>query len=248
MITREQSNLLSGSPIVFISGVSDANSSSYFDHYAVLCYLNVNRPKTVHKSVKFRAFRKIPVPAYQNDVKVVLNNQNKTSDNINELIDYYNSTLQNLTDKYAPLQCKKIALRPHSPCYTSALGREKRAHRRGERVATRTQLEVDRQIVQNMYRRRNEQLVEAKSTYFTNKVKESKVDPKALFRLTRNMMGNSGDKILPVHTCKRKLANDFSAFFTNKILNIRRELGLTDTHTGGSVTYWSSTKYLYGCY
>ena len=33
-------------------------------------------------------------------------------------------------------------------------------HRRGEIVAGRTQLEVDRQIVQNMYRRRNEQLVE----------------------------------------------------------------------------------------
>ena len=141
-----------------------------------------------------------------------------------------------LTDKYAPLQCKKIALRPHSPWYTSALRREKRARRRGERVAARTQLEVDQQIVQNMYRRRNEQLVEAKSTYFTNKVKESMDDPKALFRLTRNMMGNSGDKILPVHTCKRKLANDFSAFFTNKILNIRSELGLTDTHTGVSVT------------
>ena len=32
-----------------------------------------------------------------------------------------------------------------------------------------------------MYRRQNEQLVEAKSTYFTNKVEESKDDPKALF-------------------------------------------------------------------
>ena len=49
------------------------------------------------------------------------------------------------------------------------------------------------------------------------------------------MMGNSGYKI-PVHTCKRKLANDFNTFFTNKILNIRSELGLTDTHTGDSVT------------
>ena len=85
VITREQSNLLSGSPIVFISGVSDANSSSSLDHYAVLCYLNVNRPKTVHKSVNFRAFIKIPVPAYQNDVKMVLNNQSKTPDNINDL-------------------------------------------------------------------------------------------------------------------------------------------------------------------
>ena len=86
-----------------------------------------------------------------------------------------------------------------------------------------------------MYRRRNEQLVEAKSTYFTNKVEESKDDPKALFRLTRNMMGNSGEKILPIHTCKRKLAIDFNAIFSNKKMNIRSELGLTGTHTGGSV-------------
>ena len=84
-----------------------------------------------------------------------------------------------------------------------------------------------------MYGRRNEQLVEAKSTDFTNKVKESKDDPRALFPLTRNMMGNSGDKILPVHTCKRKR---FQRLFTNKILNIRNELGLTDTQTEGSVT------------
>ena len=39
VITRKKSNLLRGSPIVFISGVSDASSSSSLDHYAVLCYL-----------------------------------------------------------------------------------------------------------------------------------------------------------------------------------------------------------------
>ena len=46
-------------------------------------------------------------------------------------------------------------------------------------------------------------------------------------------MGNNGDTILPFHTCKRNMANDFSAF--NKILNIRSELRLTGTHTGVSV-------------
>ena len=117
---------------MFISRVSAANSSSSLDHYAALCYLNVNRDKNVHKSVKFRAFRKMPVPPYQNDVKVVLKNKSKTPENINDLIDYYNSTLQNLTDTYAPLQCKKFALRPHSPWYTSALRREKRVRRRGD--------------------------------------------------------------------------------------------------------------------
>ena len=40
------------------------------------------------------------------------------------------------------------------------------------------------------------------------------------------MMGNSGETVLPLHTSKRNLANDFSAFFYNKILTIRSELGL----------------------
>ena len=53
VITREHSNLLKRLPVVFISGVSDVKSSSSLDHFAVLRYLNVNRPKTIHKSVKF---------------------------------------------------------------------------------------------------------------------------------------------------------------------------------------------------
>ena len=65
-----------------------------------------------------------------------------------------------------------------------------------------------------MYRRRNEQLVEAMTTYFTKKVEESKDNPKALFRLTRNMMGNSGETVLPLHTCKRNLAISVSSFTT----------------------------------
>ena len=37
---------------MFVSGVSDVNSSSSLDHFAVLCYVNVNRPKTIHKYVQ----------------------------------------------------------------------------------------------------------------------------------------------------------------------------------------------------
>ena len=100
-----------------------------------------------------------------------------------------------------------------------------------------------------MYRSRNGQFVEAKSTYFTNKIKESKDDPKALFRLTRNMMGNSGDKNLPVHACKRKLANDLSPFLPTNIEH--RERTRIDSYTymrfGDKLFFRSSTNYLYGC-
>ena len=67
------------------------------------------------------------------------------------------------------LGCRSI----HASWYTSALRQEKRVRRRSERVAARTMLEDDRQIVQaqDMYRRRNE---EAKTSFFTNKIEESK--------------------------------------------------------------------------
>ena len=91
-------------PVVFICGVSNVKSSSSLDHFAVLCYLNVNRPKTINKSVKFRAFRNIPVSDYRNDVKLLMCNRRKPKKNIDDLINNYNSTLQKLTDKYAPLQ------------------------------------------------------------------------------------------------------------------------------------------------
>ena len=97
-------------------------------------------------------------------------------------------------------------------------------------------LEVDRQIVQDMYRKRNEQLFEAKTSYFAKEVEESKDNPNALFRLTINMMGNSGEKILPSHTSKRNMENDLSAFFYNKILTIRSELGLPGLYKCGSMT------------
>ena len=62
---------------MFISGVSDVKSSSSLDHFAVLCYLNMNRPKTIYKSVKCRGFTNIAVSDYRNDVKLLMCNRRK---------------------------------------------------------------------------------------------------------------------------------------------------------------------------
>ena len=41
MISTVQCNLVRRSPVVFILGVTDANSSLSFDYYDALCYLIV---------------------------------------------------------------------------------------------------------------------------------------------------------------------------------------------------------------
>ena len=49
-------------------------------------------------------------------------------------------------------------------------------------------------------------------------------------------MGTSGETILPLHTCKINMSNDCSAFFYNKILTIKSELGLPGLYKCGSMT------------
>ena len=51
---------------------------------------------------------------YRNDVKLLMCNRRKPQKNIDDLTNNYNSILQKLTDKHAPLQCKTISLRPQA--------------------------------------------------------------------------------------------------------------------------------------
>ena len=154
VITRDDSSILKSQPIVFISGVSDSRSNSVLDHYAVLCYLNLSRPKTTYKTIKFRAFRKIPIEQFRQSVSEIITTTNDC-ENVMEIINHYDVKLQGVTDQYAPMQCKTISLRPHAPWYNDELHQDKRDRRRLERIAAHSQLEVDRQIVDELYLKRN---------------------------------------------------------------------------------------------
>ena len=54
---------------------------SAIEEYILLLLLNVNRPKPIHKSVYFRAFRNIRVLDYRNDVKLLMCNRRNPQKN-----------------------------------------------------------------------------------------------------------------------------------------------------------------------
>ena len=221
VITRDTSGLLRSPPVISISGVGDLTGASSCDHYAVWCYLNIARPKTISKTVTYRSLRKIPIHDYRADILRVVECNSKTA---GALVEQYNGKLQALTDKYAPPQNKTITLRPHAPWYTEALRREKRERRKCERTATRTLLTVDREIAEERYARRTVQIEQAKAAYYTSQIDKNKGDSKTLFKLTNSLMGKNGETILPTHSCDKTLADQFLSFFHNKIDNIRTGL------------------------
>ena len=221
VITRDTSGLLRSPPVISISGVGDLTGASSCDHYAVWCYLNIARPKTISKTVTYRSLRKIPIHDYRADILRVVECNSETA---GALVKQYNGKLQALTDKYAPPQNKTITLRPHAPWYTEALRREKRERRKCERTATRTLLTVDREIAEERYARRTVQIEQAKAAYYTSQIDKNKGDSKTLFKLTNSLMGKNGETILPTHSCDKTLADQFIFFFHNKIDNIRTGL------------------------
>ena len=218
VITRDTSGLLRSPPVISISGVGDLTGASSCDHYAVWCYLNIARPKTISKTVTYRSLRKIPIHDYRADILRVVECNSETA---GALVEQYNVKLQALTDKYAPPQNKTITLRPHAPWYTEALRREKRERRKCERTATRTLLTVDREIAEERYARRTVQIEQAKAAYYTSQIDKNKGDSKTLLKLTNSLMGKNGETILPTHSCDKTLADQFLSFFHNKIDNIR---------------------------
>ena len=221
VITRDTSRLLRSPPVISISGVGDLTGASSCDHYAVWCYLNIARPKTISKTVTYRSLRKIPIHDCRADILRVVECNSETA---GALVEQYNGKLQALTDKYAPPQNKTITLRPHAPWYTEALRREKRERRKCERTATRTLLTVDREIAEERYARRTVQIEQAKAAYYTSQIDKNKGDSKTLFKLTNSLMGKNGETILPTHSCDKTLADQFLSFFHNKIDNIRAGL------------------------
>ena len=70
----------------------------------------------------------------------------------------------------------------------------------------------------------NKLLRQARVTYYSDKVESCGRDHKSLFKITKNILGGSNEVILPSNASSKKLAQDFSDFFINKIECIRSEI------------------------
>ncbi|XP_078340537.1 uncharacterized protein LOC144627416 [Crassostrea virginica] len=118
LITRENSSILSETPSIQDPHLCDNKGIPSGDH---LAFFSSRRSHT----------------------SAVLRNPKGSSE---ELVKVYNSKVQNIIDKHAPLQRKVILLRPNTQWYTDELHAAKRERRKAERQMRKTTLEVHKQI------------------------------------------------------------------------------------------------------
>ena len=70
----------------------------------------------------------------------------------------------------------------------------------------------------------NRLLKHARIEYYSHKVESCGHDQKNLFKITKNLLGDTNEVILPTNKSSKKLAQDFSDFFIDKTEDIRTGL------------------------
>ena len=163
IIDRQDDNVLSS-----FSVLSDLPS----DHKAVLCSVAFSRPKATKSHFTVRRLLDIDMTAFKLDLlNLPLSPDSQGfSNDPNELVDVYNSVLQETLDKHAPGESRSITLRPHAPWFTDGLRELKREKRRCERAYRKFGLVVHEQIYRDKCRRYNMMLNQAKTQYYQTKI------------------------------------------------------------------------------
>ena len=211
VITRQVDGILSGLPVV---------DRMFSDHLSVLSTLNVPKPNT---TVKERAYRKIKAIDIDSLTKDLEESDlcRDTPAELAELVHCYNTTLADLLDKHAPLQRKRVTVRPRVPWYNDDILAAKRMRRKAERkwratksVADLNNYKAKRNLATNLMNR-------ARTAYYKNLIDENSSDQKRLFKVAKQLMKQDTAVPFPPHSDPSVLANDFGNFFVEKITKIR---------------------------
>ena len=204
-------------------GVSRCAPGMYFsDHCSVDCVTNIERPTIQMKKVKYRKLRDIDVDQL---VHIFQHESLHNTDDLDELVDLFESRLETSLDKQAPEKCKQISVRSViNSWFTKDILEQKQKIRSLERKWNRYELDSIWEEIKKERRAYKYMIRTEKRRVIQEKVLECGNDAKKLYGLINYLIGNVQENPLPEHSSDEQLANSFADFFIEKIEKIRRDL------------------------
>ena len=101
------------------SGLEVSNITSDFftsDHAFLIGNLSISQPTSLHKKVLMRKLCSIDHDNFKCDIISAVKEMSNTED-LDDLVDQYNSKLSSILDKQAPQVCKSITIRDELPWF-----------------------------------------------------------------------------------------------------------------------------------
>ena len=217
VMTREDESIVSSLSVT---------PAAFSDHHVVK--FNIPGKTTIgeQKTIKVRNLKGIDISKLKEDIEMSLRD---LPQDLDERVQFFNTTLSDLMEKHAPEQEKVVKLRPYAPWYNNRIQQAKQERRKAERRWKKTGLEIDQQIVKEKHRLVQNMCAEAKKKYYNDKINDNEANSKALFQISSALLQKEKNTALPSHSSPDILANIFAGYFTEKISKIRNELSQSIT-------------------
>ena len=94
-----------------------------------------------------------------------------------------------------------------------------------------SKLTIDREIFVAQKHLVNSMLIRAKANYYTSLIESSTNNPRQLWSTINTISGRSKLQMLPEHDNITILSNQFNQFFTDKVAQIRTDIGILPHRT-----------------
>ncbi|XP_046579589.1 uncharacterized protein LOC124287149 [Haliotis rubra] len=192
------------------------------DHHLLTIGLDTTRPLHPTKSIRCRNISKIYQESFRSDLeKSRLLSETPTE--CADIVDLYNTFLLELLDKHAPEKVRKIPYRPETAwIFTPAISDAKAERRAAERLRRKTRLEVYRQMYCVLQNKVSIAIRRSKTEFMNSKIRDSRSNPNALYKLMFTLMGRNNTSTLPNIGDSEYIAQQFSDFFIEKIVKIHQ--------------------------
>lgn len=192
------------------------------DHRVICFTLDLPKPKPMKIVSTLRKYHDIDKDKFAKSLDELISNKpSRICQDSNAMFEWYDSEMKCLLDLYAPQTTRTRIVKNRMPYYNDSIHTARRERRRAERKWRKSNSELDCELYLNAKRNVNNLIMSAKQAFFKDKL--SSCSTKDVYR-TINSLLNKNVQHLPYYDSAADLANQFSSYFVNKIVNIRKEL------------------------
>ena len=194
VITRAESNFISSLSVV---------PWAFSDHHVIKFHIPGKRRVEKRNTIKIRKLKDIDMEKLNEDIQNSILVKDPPQE-LEDLIECYNSTLTDILEKHAPLKEKVIRLQPRAPWYNNDIQKAKRERRKWERKYIKSRDNADAQILKEKHRAVQDMCDKAKKEYYNTKVNDAKNDQKELFKICNGLLHKTKNTSLPTHSSKKR--------------------------------------------
>ena len=206
---------------VMIKLISSVSLSDFVsDHCPLHATITCTRHHPERKKITYRCLKNINSDRLSNDISNI--DFKIDSDDVDLIVDNYNSAFSSLLDTHAPLKSEHVISRDLQPW--------KREKRKSEQIWRKTKLTVHLEIYRALCLKLKTLIHDSKEKCFQKKISDCGGDQNELFRIVNSLLGRGKQAIYPKHTDSSSLASVFNNYFVTKITDIRKEFPDLEVH------------------